>query len=169
MSPDLPQHIEPARLADNAESLEGKLGIGNMRRLLAVVDKCDSCITFHLSFSKNEAGDVVVINGDFSTKLTMQCQRCLEPLVISLEKAIRIACVTDISDAGTLAADLEPLQLNEGRILLVELIEDEVLLGLPMAPVHNPDECPATELLEALREEKESPFAILKKLKADKH
>lgn len=169
MSPVLPQYIEPARLADNEESLEGTLGIGNMQRLLSVVDNRDSSITFHLSFSRNDAEDVVVINGSFSTELAVRCQRCLEPLIIRLEKVIRIACVTDTMDTGTLAADAEPLQMTESRIALIDLIEDEVLLGLPMSPAHRPEECPATELLQELQESCESPFAILKNLKTDKH
>lgn len=169
MSPVLPQYIEPARLADNEESLEGTLGIDNMQRLLSIVDSRDSLITFHLSFSRNEVEETVVIDGGFSTELAVRCQRCLEPLVIRMERAIRVACVSETADTGTLTTDVEPLQMHESRIALSDLIEDEVLLGLPMSPVHRPEECPATELLQELRESRESPFAILKKLKTDKH
>ncbi|MEX2523889.1 MAG: YceD family protein [Gammaproteobacteria bacterium] len=168
MSPDLPQYIEPARLADNAESLKGTLGIDNMQRLLTIVDNRDALITFHLSFSRNEEEDVVVIDGGFSTELAVHCQRCLEPMVIRLEKVIRIAWGADMTDVGSLAADTEPLEVSENRIALTDLIEDEVLLGLPMSPAHSPEECPATELLQELQVSRENPFAVLKNLKTDK-
>ncbi len=168
MSPELPQFIEPARLADRGESLEGALGLDNMHRLLAVVENDDAGIRVHLSFDRNEVDDFVVITGGFSVDLVLRCQRCLEPLTIRLEKAIYIACSADPIGMEILPAAAEPLQMFEGRIDLFDLIEDEVLLGLPMSPSHDREECPATEVLERLQEKKESPFAILENLKSKK-
>jgi uncharacterized protein len=42
-----------------------------------------------------------------------------------------------------------------------DLIEDEALLALPQVPKH--DVCPDNQLLDVLRNEKPSPFAVLKK------
>lgn len=164
MSPDLPEYIEPARLADNAERLEGTLDIAGMDRLAALLEDRDTVIAFRLSFGRNEAG-AIVISGDFSTDITLRCQRCLEALRLHLEKTIRVGGVRNKSEAETLPADLEPMQFEGNRIPLRELIEEEVLLGLPISPVHKPEECSATEMLEELKETKESPFAVLRDLK----
>ncbi len=164
MSPELPQYLEPARLADQAESLEGTLGIDTMPRLLALVCNRQASIVFRLSFGRNEAG-VIVIDGGFSTDIVLRCQRCLEPLPVHLEKTIRIGWVANRQEADALPADLEPLQIEDGRITPGDLIEEEVLLGLPISPVHDPAECSATEVLQEMKETKESPFAVLKELK----
>lgn len=168
MSPDLPQHIEPARLADHQESLTGSLGLENMHRLQALVENPDARITFHLTFDRDDSG-AVVISGDFSTDLVMRCQRCLEPLAVHLDKTIRIGWINSEAEAEVLPAELEPLLAEDDRIALAQLIEDEVLLGLPMAPLHEPGACAAADLLQELTPERENPFAVLKDLKIDKH
>jgi uncharacterized protein len=47
---------------------------------------------------------------------------------------------------------------------LMDLVEDEALLALPQAPKH--EVCPDTSLVDAAKNEKVSPFAGLKGLKA---
>ncbi len=59
------------------------------------------------------------------------------------------------------------------------MVEDELLLVLPPYPLHERDECPATETLEALEqdesapvpeeEKRENPFSVLADLKSTKH
>ena len=51
------------------------------------------------------------------------------------------------------------------EISLLTLIEDEILLALPMAPAHEIDQCPATETIEKNSINKRNPFAELKDLK----
>jgi uncharacterized protein len=167
MPPRLPQIIEPARLADEAETIAGKLSIDGMQRLQALVNEPEAEVQFRLSFARDERG-FIIISGEYTTVLTLRCQRCLEPLHVSLEKAIRIGWVTGADDIKFLPADLEPMLVQEPRVALKDLIEEEILLGLPMAPVHAERECPATNLMQALKEKKDNPFAVLKDMKLNK-
>jgi len=167
MPPRPPQFIEPARLADEAETISGKLGIEGMQRLQALVSEPEAQVEYTLSFARDERG-FIVISGEFATVLTLRCQRCLEPLPVSLQKAIRIGWVTGVEDVRRLPADLEPMLAPGTRIALKDLIEEEILLGLPMAPVHAGQECPATRLMQALKEKKDNPFAVLKDMKLNK-
>jgi uncharacterized protein len=61
--------------------------------------------------------------------------------------------------------DVEYL-LADAPVDVVALIEDEVLLSLPLAPVHEDVHCNAA--LSAAREQKESPFKVLQGLKLNK-
>ena len=60
--------------------------------------------------------------------------------------------------------------MDEGRVSLRELAEEELLLALPIVPMHAPQSCvriPAYEALDQgqdLREEKSRPFAALQNL-----
>jgi uncharacterized protein len=167
MPPRLPQFIEPAKLADEAEAITGKLDIDGMQRLQAIVSEPRAEVEFRLIFARDERG-FIIISGEYATVLTLRCQRCLEPLRVSLEKTIRIGWVTGVDDIKLLPADLEPVLAQGPRVALKDLLEEEILLGLPMAPLHAEQECPATNLMQALKERKESPFAALKDLKLNK-
>ena len=46
---------------------------------------------------------------------------------------------------------------------VLDLVEDEALLALPISPKH--EVCPDATQLEVLKSKKESPFAVLKGLK----
>ena len=167
MPPRPPQFIEPARLADEAQTISGRLGIDGMQRLQALVSEPEAEVEFSLGFTRDERG-FIVISGEFATKLILRCQRCLEPLPVSLQKAIRIGWVTGVDDVSRLPADLEPMLAPGPRIALTDLIEEEILLGLPLAPVHAEQECPATNLMQTFKEKKDSPFAALKDMKLNK-
>lgn len=168
MSPDLPQYIEPARLADASEVLSGTLDTDDMPRLRAALNEPVAEIRFRLQFDRDERG-FITISGEFSTDLVLRCQRCLEALAMSLEKTIGIGWAADRDALQRVPDDLEPLPADEPRIALARLLEEEVLLGLPMAPVHARQACPASGLLEELKSDKESPFSVLKDLKLKKH
>ena len=71
----------------------------------------------------------------------LTCQRCLQPLALSLSLDRRLRFVHGESQAEAMDAEIEddvlalPLWLD-----LRELIEDELLLALPLVPRH--DSCP---------------------------
>lgn len=71
----------------------------------------------------------------------MACQRCLQPLAVPLDVDRRIRFVRDESLAEALDAELEDDVLALIRSLnLQELVEDELLLALPLVPRH--ERCP---------------------------
>jgi len=167
MSPDLPQFIEPARLAATGETLAGNLATAEMSRLRAAVEECGDKVRIRLDCRRDEQG-YIVISGEVDVEITLRCQRCLEPLPVHLQQSIRIGWVTDASVLQRLPEALEPLLSESTRLALATLIEDEILLGLPMAPLHDAKACPAAELVEELKPHRESPFAVLKDLKLKK-
>jgi uncharacterized protein len=99
-----------------------------------------------------------------STRLWLQCQRCLQPVEtpVAVDRSIRF--VRGEEEAATLDADLDDDVLALPRALdLRELIEDELLLALPLVPRH--EQCPAP-LIPPIDEppageERANPFAVL--------
>jgi uncharacterized protein len=99
----------------------------------------------------------------------LTCQRCLHPVQEHVEAERSILFVRGEETAAELDADSEDDVLALTRVLDVkELIEDELLLTLPLVPRH--EVCPAPlqatvdDLPEAV-EEKPNPFAALAALK----
>lgn len=100
-------------------------------------------------------------------ELDLCCQRCLGPVheTVTIAKPLRF--VADEAQAAALDAELEDDVLALERTLdLRELVEDELLLALPLVPRHG--ECPQPLPMPAddvETDEKVSPFAALAQLK----
>jgi uncharacterized protein len=164
LMPGLPQYVDPLRLAETEESIAGRLAVSAMPRLREVLRDDTGVVDFRMTFRRDDQGSVRVL-GEFSTSLCLACQRCLEPLTLALTGTIDVTPVTgDDGTPGSAPAGTEPLMLSEGRIHLPGFIEDEVLLALPIAPMHEGGECAAREDAEPGRERHAGPFATLRNL-----
>ncbi len=97
------------------------------------------------------------------------CQRCLEPVVLNLVVDHRLRFVKGEAAAAKLDAESdEDVLALEPTINLLELLEDELLLALPVIPMHEGCEPPvvtATETMGAAAAPASNPFAVLAALK----
>ena len=102
-----------------------------------------------------------------ATAVSLECQRCLQPMAVVLEIDRSFLFVHGEDAAAQLDADGEDDVLALTRSLdLRELVEDEMLLSLPIVPRH--DVCPQPLPVrpnDPLAEEKPNPFAALAILK----
>jgi uncharacterized protein len=102
--------------------------------------------------------------------LPLTCQRCLGPvdLPVSVDRAFRF--VADESQAAAEDDEAEEDLLAISRAFdLPALIEDEVLMDLPLVPRHEacpqPLAAPAADLPNEAESVRPHPFAVLQKLK----
>jgi uncharacterized protein len=100
--------------------------------------------------------------------LPLECQRCLQPVETILDVDRWFHFVAGEDAAAQIDADSDDDVLALTRALdLRELVEDELLLALPLVPRHS--ECPSPLMppgdLEGVAEEKPNPFAALAALK----
>lgn len=100
--------------------------------------------------------------------LRLSCQRCLEAMEFKLDLDSSFIIVPD--EASMPLAEEEPddedYLVANMQMRIAELIEDEVLLGLPLAPTHSTETCSASAKLSTLKNA--SPFAVLHGLKTNK-
>lgn len=103
----------------------------------------------------------------------MECQRCLTPVDVplSVERSFRFVADEATAEALDEECDEDLLALSR-EFDLRELIEDELLMALPVVPRH--EECPISVPLassdadfEAANSEKPNPFAALAALRTD--
>lgn len=102
------------------------------------------------------------------TRLSLVCQRCLGPVDCALDAERDILFVAGEEAAAQLDADSEDDVLALTRSLdLRELIEDELLLALPLVPRHEacPQPLPLPADDEVAEPERANPFAALAALK----
>ena len=140
-------------------------------RLCGVLADGKGEVRYRLDFGRDELGtDYVDVHAQ--APLTLICQRTLEPFVLPVTVDNRLGLIRRERDEAGLPPGCEPLLVPEdGRLHPADVIEDELLLALPLVPV-NPD----SSLPEALAERGEPeqdearahenhPFAVLRELK----
>jgi uncharacterized protein len=152
-------------------SFEGKLPIATLQRLCEALAGTDGEVNYELDFGRDSLG-VSYVDVRAQASLTLLCQRTLEPFVMPVTLDARLGLIRQESDEAGLPPDCEPLLVAEnGRLNPADVIEDELLLALPLVPVNPdsslPDEVTGHELEENSAGEgrSENPFAVLRELK----
>ncbi len=173
MSGGLPASIDPIRLADQGDHLSGTIPLNRMKRLLANCRSDEGVVSVDLSFHYDGQRDVRAIIGAVMTEISLDCERCLQPMTLPLRGEVNLLVL--MSGQETLAETDDAL-VASGPVSLAELVENELILALPMVPMHPMDKCSAAKQIEQTDSasvapepgqggNKESPFAELAKLK----
>lgn len=166
MSDRLPKYIDPLHLADKRSVLKGFIPLNCFDRLASLLPDDSGSIAVDLAFGRE--GKLAVIEGKIEAKLRLVCQNCLQDLVWPVDNGIKLAVVSSIDEADRLPGDYEPLLLEEEKILLKDIVEDELLLILPQYPKH-PHDClgrsgdsdETRSELQNSQSDRENPFSIL--------
>lgn len=171
----LPKTIDPIRMAKEKICYVGEVSLDKMHRLADVVLSPQAKLKVSLQGQHDEL-DFPVISGQMAVKLTVECQRCLKPVDILIKAAFLWSPVASDEAARELPDTHEPI-LYEGKPLnLVELLEDELLLNLPIVNYHADSACDIPAAYKATEAEVQStpkenlthkPFAGLEYLKDD--
>jgi uncharacterized protein len=167
----LPELIDPIQLADRNASLEGELAVNSLDRLAEMLSKDAGSVTVKLFFGR--LGKLATIEGHIAAVLMLKCQRCLEPVEWSIDSEIKLGIVTSLAQADKLLDGYEPfLLIDEDKIPLKNIVEDELLLSLPDIPKHIND-CIESNLSQnkldpvpkTAQATNKNPFSILADLK----
>ena len=163
----IPEHIDPFRFAEQDLRLDGVVKIIDMHRLSASLSADNNPVAVSLEFGRDEQG-VAFLKGHLHTNLKLQCQRCMEPFTYEIMSDFLLGIVSTLEEVDTLPEGYEPALAKNGQLALRELVEDELILNLPIIPRHEPDMCVAKfPLTDSGWEQGEgaSPFHVLKSLK----
>lgn len=171
MSVTLPESVDAWRMVSARRSFEGTLPIATLSRLCEVLASADGEVRFELDFGRDNLG-ISYVDVRAQASLTLVCQRTLEPFVLPVTLDTRLGLIAQERDEAGLPPDCEPLLVAEdGRLKPADVIEDELLLALPLVPVNPdsslPDEVTGHDPDEDLAGEgrSENPFAVLRELK----
>lgn len=154
-----PAFIEGLQFARDGHKLEGRLGLESLDRLAG-----QGCTTAGLDYSVSGGVDgdgaaflLLRISGD----LGLVCQRCLGKLVFPLDLDSRVELAKDWNKMINAEDDVDRVLAGKD-MSIAALVEDEVILALPMVPRHERCDKEQTEK-KALRT---SPFDVLAGLKS---
>lgn len=172
MSSGLPEFLDLARVTRQPLERAGRIRIGSMPRLAAVLSDSSSAEAQVELDMQDDGSGRIVVQGTVAAQLALICQRCLKPMSQHISTDFRLVWVRNEAEAAAIEIEsTDPLLSEDGRVKLAELVEDELLLALPIVALHKLETCgTGLEMHEnpAAKPEvpaRQNPFAMLKQLK----
>lgn len=132
-------------------------------------------VSYELRFFEGRGVHPLEADIRVTAPLSLECARCRGPLTRTVSVSSRVSFVFSDEQAAHVEAETEPVVLGrEGRLRLTDLVEDEILMAVPLMPVHE-EPCAGIapgrpwesgQIEESATEEAtENPFAVLAALK----
>jgi uncharacterized protein len=172
----LPDYADPWRLCALGKAYEGAVPLADLPRLAPLLTSTEGEAAFVLAFG-TDSDRRPTVQVRVRASLALQCQRCLGSVQLAVDAETTLVIVSGPEEAERLSDDVDPLLVEDRKLALRSVIEDELILAVPPAPVHRHAEC-AVDLdtvnaEDAAQpgtpaEESENPFAALADWNSDK-
>lgn len=159
--------IDSLDFARTHGELHGKIAASDLPRIQDLLSSGKGLIEYSLFGDVNEK-DKPLLRLEVKGNLPLQCQRCLGPMVYEVDFTSRLELVkglNELEEEDSLEGDEDLDQIEaDPKLDVLALVEDEILLGLPIGPRHPEGEC---EIGGKLDEKSQSgnPFGVLANLK----
>jgi uncharacterized protein len=163
----IPEYVDPFRLAEQGIRLKGTVHLCHMQRLHTSLNTNDHPVKVDLQFGIDEQ-KITFLRGRVEARITLQCQRCMEPFFYEMASDFSLGIVNTLDEANRLPECYEPALVQEGSLAVREVIEDELILSLPIIPKHSPENCSVTLPLTDSgweQDQMNNPFRVLESLK----
>ncbi|KGM57535.1 characterized ACR protein [Lysobacter arseniciresistens ZS79] len=162
----VPEVLDAWRMVAARRGVEGRVPLASLARLRDSLVDAEGEVVFSLDFGTDEL-QVPYVELRARAGLPLQCQRTLDRFVLPVEIDQRLGLIRDEADEAALPPGYEALLVPaDGMLQPVGLVEDELILAVPVVPVK-----PGTEAMErdwapdAEELERANPFAALSTLK----
>jgi uncharacterized protein len=167
MSPAPADLVNAVDLAGRAARLQRTLGLWQLPRLVEAGALEGTRANAQLVFGTLEGRTTLAVQVD--GEVFLACRRCLRPCACAVDESALLAVIA--RDTDEVPGGYEPLLGEAERLSVVEVIEEQVLLGLPLVPMHATaagcgEVAAALDAVgdEAAADEKQKPFANLRQL-----
>ncbi|HKD55822.1 MAG TPA: DUF177 domain-containing protein [Steroidobacteraceae bacterium] len=137
MSPPWSKPLEVDRLAEARAEVDFAIPLAELPGLRSARPEIGGEVHGRVSFGREQGFAAAQLS--MRGVATLTCQRCMQPLPLPLETATRVALITSEAEASRVGDDLEPVLAEGGRISVGQLITEELLLMLPIVPLHEGD------------------------------
>lgn len=166
MSDKFPDRIDPLVFAERRGTVAGQLALAQFERLSDYLVERDGAVDVRLEFDKE--GKRVVLSGQIAGTVQLECQSCLQGVAWPLDIRFKLAVVATPTEAERLE-DYEPIVLDDDKISLHAVVEDEILLAIPDFPRHEHrclerNSSSDNDYTDS-RTKADNPFSVLAKLK----
>jgi uncharacterized protein len=160
----LPRQADLRKLAAASATVEGCVCFRELSRLQSVLMQTEGSVNVTLKLSADDEG-YRTVKGRIAARAVLQCQRCLGPVELDLDVPVMLAMVWAEKEIPSLPSRYDGIVVGADPVDVFDLVEEEVLLALPLVAAHEPGSCPSyseTPDIEASVPGKKNPFAVLR-------
>jgi uncharacterized protein len=167
--------MDARKFAQQSVELQGQILQSDLPRLSHAVNCIETAVIAKLRFAVDESG-YCTVTGPLHVRVSVDCQRCMRETELELASELNLGVVASDAESKLLPRSLEPWLVSEeeAEADLYAVVEDELLLDLPMVVYHD-YQCIDEKLYSAgdtstvaPPEDNHNPFQVLEQLKGDK-
>jgi len=156
--------IDSLDFARSGKKIDAEVSFVELTRLQDALDDTRGMLRYSVQGGLDAQGNPV-LDISMSGECRLRCQRCLQGMDYEIRHDARLMlCDQAALDAQDDDEEEFDRILADAHLDVLELLEEEILLDLPIAPRHEPGDCQPTEGGDRQKENKH-PFAVLEKLK----
>lgn len=180
MPPPNPARLDVTSFARSGGRLQGTLPLASLQRLAgstvsaALAEAADTCAWQAEGLWRQPSGGAPEVRLRLQARATvwLACQRCLQPAehALLVDRTLRFVASEEEAERLDEASDEEDVLALDHALDLPALVEDELILALPIVPRH--ERCPEplpyhpeTEPVASEAAPAPHPFAVLAQLK----
>lgn len=165
MQGKLKQRYQIHKEVSRSSYFQDQFEVGRLTRLCELLSSDQGQVALRFEFKHSDFG-VPMVCGDIQADLQLECQRCLQSMATDV--AFEFQLLVDAADDIVKQSGLDTVYSEDGEIDIFEVIEDEIILALPLVSMHEDDTCNAHWQASDNSHEpvvRENPFSVLKDLK----
>lgn len=125
-------------LAERGAVLEGTIELAKFSRLKDLLNSSVGSAKARMRFRRNDS-DMLLMELECEADLELICQRCLEAVVHEVREKVDFAVAENEDSLAVLPLGMNLITLDGDRFKPSTLIEDELIVSLPLVPKHGED------------------------------
>jgi uncharacterized protein len=158
--------IDSLDFAENSRQITAETQLAALPRLLDILDNPEGSLKYTIHGGVDKLGNRL-LDISITGVCHLRCQRCLAAMDHPLRITERLlladqASLDALSDDEVLEDESFESILADAHLDVLALLEEEIILSLPIAPRHELGDC---QTAEGLNKQKDNPFAVLMTLK----
>ncbi|WNO61167.1 23S rRNA accumulation protein YceD [Rheinheimera sp. MMS21-TC3] len=168
----MPVTLNLVKAAQKRSEYEGYYASETLTRLNESLLTSQEHVAVRIECGTDQQG-LTVLQGSASCEVSVSCERCGQPMAVSLDCNFAYTPIKsdDEADLENIPECYDVIEKDDhGEINLRQLVEDELILTLPLFPTHDEALCAIKSADMSFGDlgqeaEKPNPFAILQELK----
>lgn len=131
----VPEVVDAWRMVEARRGFSGHAPLAALERLRESLHDTEGELRFALDFGVDSL-QLPFVDLDIEADLPLQCQRSLRRFLLPVRLRQRLGLIRRENDEAALPSDCEPLLVPaDGMLRLLDLVEDELILALPVVAV----------------------------------
>jgi uncharacterized protein len=133
--------VLPHKLARQGAGWRGRIALDRFARFNAIVQPLGEPVEVELHFRLDDEGRCRV-EGRARTRVGIECGRCLLPQARQLDVPVDLVLVSSDEEASAIVSTSDPFVLDGEEVQVVDLLEDDLILALPVEVCEDVATCP---------------------------